>query len=110
MSASLFTRLARILGPTILLAACGAEAPPEPVVSGIQSVEPRPEIYAEFELTTDLSHLSDGQREMIAILIEASRIMDELFWRQAFNDRYRDWLVTIEDDETRRFALALARP
>ena len=104
MSASIYRRLARILGPTILLAACGAEAPPEPVVSGIQSAEPRPEIYAEFELTADLGHLSDRQREMIAVLIEASKIMDDLFWRQAFNDRYRDWLASIEDDEARRFA------
>jgi hypothetical protein len=100
----MFTRLARILGPTILLAACGAETPPEPVVSSVESVEPRPEIYADFELTTDLGHLSDSQRQMIAVLIEASGIMDDLFWRQAFNDGYADWLASIEGAEARRFA------
>ena len=104
MTASMFTRLARILGPTILLAACGAETPPEPVVSSVESVEPRPEIYADFELTTDLGHLSDSQRQMIAVLIEASGIMDDLFWRQAFNDGYADWLASIEGAEARRFA------
>jgi hypothetical protein len=100
----MFTRLARILGPALLLAACGAEAPPEPVVSSVRSVEPRPEIYAEFELTTDLGHLSDNQRRMIGVLIEASNIMDDLFWRQAFNDGYKEWLASIEDDRARRFA------
>jgi len=97
-------RITRTLVPLALLAACGAEAPPEPVVSTEQTLEPRPGIYAEFELTSDLSHLSDGQRDMIAVLIEASKIMDDLFWRQAFNDGYREWLASIKDDAARRFA------
>ncbi len=104
MTATLFTRLARTLAPAFLLVACGAEAPPEPVVSAAQTVKPRPEIYADFELTADLSHLSDSQREMIAVLIEASDIMDDLFWRQALNDDYADWLASVGDDDTRRFA------
>ena len=104
MTARMFTRIARTVLPLALLAACGAEAPPEPVVSTEQTLEPRPGIYAEFELTSDLSHLSDSQRDMIAVLIEASKIMDDLFWRQAFNDGYREWLASIEDDAARRFA------
>ena len=43
--------------------------------------------YAEFTLTTDLSKLSDKQRQMIPVLIEASRIMDELFWKEAYGDK-----------------------
>ena len=104
MTVAMFTRLARTLIPAIALVACGAEAPEEPVVSAAETVEPRPEIYADFELTADLSHLSDGQREMIGVLIEASRIMDDLYWRQAFNDGYGDWLTSIEDGDARRFA------
>lgn len=65
--------------------------------------EPRPEIYSEFTLEADLSHLSDGQREMVAVLIDASQIMDELFWRQAFGDR--DALFDeIDDEAAREFA------
>ncbi len=67
--------------------------------------QPRPEIYADFPLTADLSGLSDDQKQMIGILIEASEIMDDLFWRQAYGDDYRAWLDTIEDPEARRFAL-----
>ncbi len=104
MTVSLFPRLARSVVPAIIVAACGAKAPDQPVVSAVEPVEARPGIYAEFELTTDLGHLNDGQREMIGVLIEASRIMDDLFWRQAFNDGYSDWLASIEDNETRRFA------
>ena len=30
------------------------------------------------------SHLTDNQKQMLAVLIEASVIMDDLFWQQAF--------------------------
>jgi hypothetical protein len=100
----MLARLARTLVPVVLLAACTTETPDEPVVSAAEPGKPRPEIYAEFELTTDLGHLSDRQRRMIGVLIDASRIMDDLFWRQAFGDGYRDWLASIEDDDARRFA------
>lgn len=65
--------------------------------------EPRPEIYSEFTLETDLSHLSDKQREMVAVLIDASRIMDDLFWHQAFGNRDA-LLEEIDDEATREFA------
>lgn len=45
--------------------------------------------YAEFELTTDLSHLSDNQKEMLKILFEAADIMNSVFWKQAYGDKER---------------------
>jgi hypothetical protein len=100
----MLARAVRILVPTVVLVACTAEAPDEPAVSVADTVEPRPEIYAEFELTADLSHLSEQQHEMIGVLIEASKIMDDLFWRQAWGDDYKARLALIDDDSTRRFA------
>jgi hypothetical protein len=41
---------------------------------------------------------------MIALLIDASQIMDDLFWRQSFGDDYEAWLDSIADERTRRFA------
>jgi hypothetical protein len=41
---------------------------------------------------------------MIGILIEASQIMDDLYWRQAYGDGYQEWLASIGVDEERRFA------
>lgn len=43
--------------------------------------------FAEFELTTDLSHLSDNQKEMLKILFEAADIMNCVFWKQAYGDK-----------------------
>jgi hypothetical protein len=89
---------------SFLAVACGKEAPPEVSVTALETVEPRPEIYADFTLTADLSHLTDDQKRMVALLIDAGQIMDDLFWRQSYGDDYEAWLDSIADDRTRRFA------
>ncbi len=50
------------------------------------AVDPRvrPEIYATVRLTTDTAALSPSSRRMLPLLIEAARIMDSLFWREAW--------------------------
>ena len=88
----------------LLLGACAPETPPETKVTTPDRAKPRPEIYAEFTLTADLGQLSDKQRRMVGILIEASEIMDDLFWRQAYGPDHLEWLDSIESADTRRFA------
>lgn len=97
-------RRAGAIATVVTFASCGGEPPPEITFKPLQTAAPRPEIYAEFTLTADLSGLTDGQREMIKLLIDASQIMDDLFWRQAYGDDYETWLESIADAETRRFA------
>ncbi len=103
--------LPALAGALFLLAACGGPAEDGPSGASEQATapvasvtKPRPDIYAEFPLVADLSHLSDGQRRMVVLLIEASQIMDDLFWRQAYGDDYQEWLKSIGVDDTRRFA------
>ena len=59
--------------------------------------------YTDVTLTTDLSHLSDNQREMIKLLIQAGQEMDDAFWYQAFGDK-QTLLDSIPDEKMRRFA------
>ncbi len=40
--------------------------------------------YATITLNTDLSRLSEKEKQMIPLLINACKIMDEIFWLQAF--------------------------
>ena len=87
-----------------VLASCGGEAPPQATVVPLVTVDPRPDIYADFTLTADLSSLSDNQRGMIKLLIDASQIMDDLYWKQAYGEGYEEWLDSIADVDTRRFA------
>ncbi|MBV1909666.1 MAG: Zn-dependent hydrolase, partial [Kangiellaceae bacterium] len=61
------------------------------------------DIYKEVKLTSDLSHLSDNQKQMVAILIDASKIMDELYWKQAFGDK-QEFLTSIDDEAAKKFA------
>ncbi len=88
----------------LFLVSCGVEEPVGPDFQPLEVVAPRPGIYADFTLTADLSSLTDGQKEMIALLIDASQIMDDLYWRQTYGDDYEAWLESIADADTRRFA------
>ena len=64
----------------------------------------RLDIYKPVTLTADLSHLSANQKKMIVLLIEASDIIDELFWQQAFGEDKETFLASIEDEKVREFA------
>jgi hypothetical protein len=54
-------------------------------------------------LTTDTAALTPEDRKLIPLLIEAGKIMDELFWLQSWGDR-EALLSRIQDEETRTFA------
>lgn len=66
--------------------------------------ESRLSIYHGVDLTSDLSHLSDNQHKMLSLLIDASKIMDDLFWKQAFFEDKDVFLSSIDDEDVRHFA------
>ena len=58
--------------------------------------------YEEVTLTTDLSILSENQKKMLPLLIEASDIMNEIYWTQAFGEK-QSLKSTIENDTVWKF-------
>lgn len=123
----LYRLFAVSLAGMLVLAGCGREDPadqaaeeaPQPAEEQLEKttddepdadserlgyVKSRLDIYTPVELTTELGHLSDSQRAMLARLIEASKIMDRQFWRQSFGPRRQLLQKRIEDNPTRRFA------
>lgn len=118
MKSSLRPRLCALLLSALSFVGCSSpDSEPRPVETApagdaslpdagnaAQQVPPRPEAYATVRLTVDLSHLSEPQREMIGLLVEASRIMDELFWQQAFREEHEAWLDAIDGEKTRHYA------
>lgn len=58
--------------------------------------------YATVELTADLSRLSDAERQMIPLLIEAAKQMDAIFWKQAYGEA--ELLSEIGDPAARKYA------
>src|SRR5690606_22068195 len=63
----------------------------------------RLEIYAPFKLTADMSVLTESQKQMLPLLIEAAKVMDTLFWYQAFGQP-DPFLNAIASDKVREFA------
>ena len=54
--------------------------------------------YVNVKLTSDLSLLEDYEKNMIPHLIEAAKIMDDLFWVQAYGDK-EELLKDLDPDE-----------
>src|SRR5690554_622922 len=108
---ALFTKTACGLAAGAMLIACSPandsstasvhDVPPALLVAG---AEERLNIYKSVELTADLSHLSDKQRQIVALLIDASVIMDDLFWQQAYPGDRGQFMARIKDPAVRAFA------
>jgi hypothetical protein len=60
-------------------------------------------IYTPFELTTDISKLSENEISLIKILMEAGSITDGLFWKQAYGDK-EELINSIKDQRLKAFA------
>ncbi len=59
--------------------------------------------FAEVTLTTDLTKLTEKEKQMLPLLFEAAQLMDDIFWKQTFGDKEK-FLNSISDPDIRRFA------
>ncbi|MEL7531278.1 MAG: Zn-dependent hydrolase [Bacteroidota bacterium] len=59
-------------------------------------------IYESVRLTTDLSQLSENEKQMISLLIPAAKIMDQLFQEEALPTEIADKLATMALSEDER--------
>ncbi|WP_412973166.1 dipeptidyl-peptidase 3 family protein [Glaciecola sp. MF2-115] len=66
--------------------------------------ESRLDIYHPVELTADISSYTANQKEMLSLLIDASIIMDDLFWKQAYGQDKESFLNSIADPKVKKFA------
>jgi hypothetical protein len=59
--------------------------------------------FAFVKLTTDLTKLTEKEKQMIPLLIEASDLVDLIYWEQTIGEK-EQFLSSIGDSLTRRFA------
>ncbi len=59
--------------------------------------------YASVKLTADLSGFDDRQKQMIALLVQAADVTNDIYWKQSWGDKAA-LMARIPDDVTRRFA------
>ncbi|HDR51477.1 MAG TPA: Zn-dependent hydrolase, partial [Mariniphaga anaerophila] len=65
-------------------------------------IQQKVEEFATFRLTTDLSILSEKEKQMLPHLLEAAQIMDDIFWTQAYGDK-KELFTEDLDDYTKKF-------
>lgn len=100
------SKIASLLLIAGTLTACGDhnEATTPTSVNLLPEYQDRLDIYKTVTLNADLSHLSANQKQMLSLLIEASDIIDGLFWQQAFGQDKKSFLASISDEKVREFA------
>lgn len=87
----------------LLVTACKTNEPmPTPITSRLPEAEALLGKYTPVRLSSDLSGLSENQRKMIPLLMEAAEEMDAIFWMQAYGKR-DSLLAAVEDPALREF-------
>ena len=81
--------------------------PADPTGAGeepaMRDIDKRVNQYTSVRLTADLSGLSEAERAMVPLLIDAAKAMAEAFWKQAYGDK-DELLGGITDPAYRRYA------
>ena len=97
-----FATVANLIASGLFL--CFLIGPGKPPVWGQQPTDVAKAIeqYAVVDLTTDLDQLTAKQRQMIPLLMEAGKVMDNCFWYEAYGAR-KGFLESLKDSQLRRF-------
>ena len=65
-------------------------------------IQQKVEEFAPFTLTTDLSVLTEKEKQMLPLLLEAAQIMDDIFWTQAYGNKNELFTDNL-DEYTKKF-------
>ncbi|MDR0183079.1 dipeptidyl-peptidase 3 family protein [Lysobacter arvi] len=94
----------------VALAACQRAAPPESAPTASQAGRPAAAMsyaaahagdYAVVPLKADLSRFDENTRRMIALLVEASEVTHDLYWKQSWDGDRATLLARAPDAATR---------
>lgn len=97
-----------MLRPSLLLSclvaaiACGPDDDAAPVTPEAPDLTAKLAKYTSVRLDPDLSSLTDAERRMLPLLIDAADAMNEIYWAEAYGNR-DSLLATLGDSSTRRF-------
>ncbi len=61
-----------------------------------KSIADKVEEYATVRLTTDVGILSEKEKQMLPLLFQAAKLMDDIFWKEAFGDKSQLFTVDID--------------
>jgi len=89
-----------VLGLSVVVSSCKSKKSEEKTETKSE-MQLKVEEFAPVDLTSDLSDLTENEKQIVQIFIEIADIMDDLFWKQTFGDK--TILDTIQDPYVRDF-------
>ena len=97
-----------IIAAAVVIAGCGKqqqEGDDMTTTPDHALVTERLAVFADTDISVDLTHLDDHQIELIRRLIEAGRLVNDVFWMQSSHDAIavRDSLKALEDPVSQDF-------
>lgn len=99
----LLTMVIAISCLALITTSCKNKNEQKPGEAAKSEIQQKVEEYAYFDLKTDLSKLSENDKQLLPIFFEIGQIMDELFWEQTFGPKSD--LDKIEDKWLKEFAV-----
>lgn len=97
-------KIIALLSVLVIVTSCKEEKKEE-VVTEEQEMTPMEKNlskYVSFELTADVSKLTEKERQMLPLLIQAADKMNDLFWYESYGDK--DALLnSISDEDTKTY-------
>lgn len=70
-----------------LVLSCNSTSKKSETMAEKTEIQQKVEEFAPFRLTTDLSVLTENEKQMLPLLLEAAQIMEEIYWTQAYGDK-----------------------
>jgi hypothetical protein len=95
-------KIVSLLIALIVVAACQKNEK-QPEMKQESVISKRLAAFAQVNISTDLSQLTDNQKKMVELLAEAGKIADEIFWKQNSHDgiALRDSLSKLDTPEAK---------
>lgn len=97
-------KLVALLSVLVIVTSCKEEKKEE-MVSEEKEMTPMEKNlskYVSFELTSDVSKLTENERQMLPLLIQAADKMNDLFWYESYGDK-EALLASITDEDTKTY-------
>lgn len=95
-------RIVNVLIAATVLFSCNTATKKENKMEVNQEIVKKAGEFVPFALTTDFSVLTEKEKQILPLLLEASKLIDDLYWQQAYGNK--DSLLAGNYDEfTRKF-------
>lgn len=100
MKIALYTVICLVI--CLVLFSCNRQTPDK--VASNDSITMKLNDFATFKLSSDMSKLTENEKKMIALFLEAADIIDEIFWQEAYGNKSA-FLDTLKDEKLLKLAL-----